>query len=102
MTAITSSAASETERARKRGGGDRGAAAVALHAPDDRLAHAAPVGGHRGRIEAGAAVADVDLHLAVGDLGVDVDGRAAAELRRIDHRLARSGDQRAPALVEIG
>ena len=79
---------------------DRGAAAVARHAPDDRLAYAAPVGGHRGRVEARAAVADEDLQRAVGRLGVDVDGRAAAELRGVDHRLARGGDERLAAPVE--
>ena len=36
----------------------------------------------------------------VGRLGVDVDRRAAAELRRVDHRLARGGHERLAALVE--
>ena len=40
-----------------RGAVDLGAPAVAGHAPDDRLAHAAAVGGDRGGVEAGAAVA---------------------------------------------
>ena len=41
-------------------------AAVALHPADDRLAHAAAVGGHRGRVEAGAAVAHEHLERAPG------------------------------------
>ena len=79
---------------------DRGAPAVAGHAPDDRLAHAAAVVGDGGRIEARAAVAHEDLQRVVGRLGVDVDRRAAAELRRVDHRLARGGDERLAAPVE--
>src|SRR5436189_31631 len=132
MTAMTSSAASETESARNFGGDSsalarrrsiatlrpgssygqrqldlgplagrrahRRPAAVALHPPDDRLAHAAAVVGHAGDVEARPAVADEHLDLALIDLGVDVDGRAAAELRGVDHRLARGGDQRQPAL----
>ena len=40
---------------------DLGAAAVALHPADDRLAHAAAVGRHGGGVEARAAVADEHL-----------------------------------------
>ena len=56
--------------------------------------------GTRGRVEARAAVAHEDLQRVVGRLGVDVDGRAAAELRRVDHRLARGGHERLAAPVE--
>src|SRR3954452_22043159 len=81
---------------------DLGAAAVARHAPDDRLAHAAAVGWQGVGAEAGATVADVDLDLAVERLGVDVDGRAAAELRPGDHRLAGGRDERLELGVEVG
>ena len=69
------------------------AAAVALHAPDDRLAHAAAVGRARapgrspGRGRGRTPPARSSL-----DLGVDATGAAAAELGRVDHRLARGGD----------
>src|SRR4051812_24933944 len=76
--------------------------AVARHPPDDRLAHAAPVPRHVRGHEARAAVAHVDLQLVVEHLGEDVDRRARAELRRVDHRLARRGDQGERGLVELG
>src|SRR5262249_55156018 len=80
---------------------DDGTAAVARHAPDDRLAHAAAVVGQRGRVEAGPAIAHVHLQLAVARLGVDVDRRPAAELRRVDHRLPHGRDERLAARVEL-
>ena len=52
---------------------DLGAAAVALHPADDRLAHAAPVGRHGVGVEPRAAVADEHLGALAGRLGVDVD-----------------------------
>ena len=78
-----------------------GAPAVALHAPDDRLAHAAAVGRHGGGVEARPAVADEDLQALVAGLGVDGDRAAAAELRGVEHRLARGGDQRLAVAIEL-
>src|SRR5690349_6380147 len=75
--------------------------AVSFHATDYRLTDAAAVGGHRRRVETGAAIADEHLELRVGRLGVDVHRPAvAAELRRVVHRLARGGDDRLAGLVE--
>ena len=62
------------------------AAAVALHAADDRLAHPRRSPG-TAAVEPGAAVADEHLRAPRAALGVDVHGRAAAELRRVRHRL---------------
>ena len=82
-------------------GVDRGAAAVALHPPDDRLAHAAPVGRHGGRIEARPAVAHEDLQALAAGLRVDRNrARVAGELRRVEHRLARRRDERLAVAVE--
>ena len=50
-------------------------------------------------LEPGAAVAHEDLRALGARLGVD-GHRAAAVSRRVDHRLARGGDERARALVE--
>src|SRR5262245_53318263 len=70
--------------------------AVARHAPDDRLAHAAPIGGDRVRVEAGAAVAYEDLDPLRRGLGVDGDRRAVAgELGGVGQRLAGGGNERA-------
>ena len=52
---------------------DRRAAAVAFHARDDRVAHAAAVRRHRVGVEARPAVAHEDLGAAVLDLGVERD-----------------------------
>ena len=48
-------------RCRRRARRDAGAAAVALHPPDDRLAHAAAVAGHGAGVEARPAVAHEHL-----------------------------------------
>ena len=65
-------------------------AAVALHAPDDRVAHAAPVGGDRVRVEADAAVAHE--HLARGRARPPRTGRRA----RCRRTSRRSSSPRAP------
>ena len=81
-------------------GDDRGPSAVARHPALDRLAQAR--GGRPGTaraVEAGAAVADVDLDPLAG-LGVDVDAVGAGEARGVGHRLARRGDERRDVFVE--
>src|SRR4051794_4857795 len=74
--------------------------AVARHPPDDRFADAATIGRYGIRIEARTAIAHEDLEPVVARLRVDVHDRAAAELRRVDHRLTRRGHKRPGALVE--
>src|SRR4051794_10670216 len=74
--------------------------AVARHPPDDRFADAATIGRYGIRIEARTAIAHEDLEPVVARLRVDVHDRAATELRRVDHRLARRGHKRPGALVE--
>ena len=49
----------------------------------------------------GPAVAHEHLRAAGAALGVDVHGRAAAELRRVRHRLAGGGDDRLVSAVEV-
>ena len=53
---------------------------MALHAPDDRVAHSAAIGGYPERIEADAPVADEHLDTVRLHLGVKVDALAAREL----------------------
>ena len=68
---------------------------------DDRLSHAAAVGGHRVGVEPAAAVADEDLRPAGVHLGVDGDrAGVGGELGRVGERLAGRGDERLGALVE--
>src|SRR3954467_14267714 len=73
---------------------------MALHPADDRLAHAAAVSGDRGRVEARTTVADEDVETIGGGLCEDVHNRAATELRRVHHRLARCRDKRLSPLIE--
>ncbi len=78
-----------------------GRAAVAFHPADDRLPQPATVGGHGGRVEACAAVADEDLRAVRAHLGVDGDrAGAGCELRRVRERLPRRGNQRTARIVE--
>ena len=78
---------------------DHRAAAVARHPADDRLAHAAAVGGDRRRVEARRRGRGRRPGARRRGLGEDRDRRAAAELGRVDHRLAHGGDQRLAARV---
>src|SRR3954451_7359462 len=80
---------------------DGGAAAVPGHAAHDRLAHAAPVVVDGGRVKAHAAIADEDLGAAVLDLHEQRDRLGAAVTRGVGQGLARCGDQRAVAVVEL-
>ena len=50
-----------------------GAAAVALHAGDDGLAHAVAVGGDGVEVESGSTVPHEDLHPLIGEFGVHTD-----------------------------
>ena len=74
-------------------GVDRRAAAVALHPPDDRLAHAAAVGGHGVEVEARAAVADEDLRRPSAASAYTATGAPPPNLAALTHRLARGGDE---------
>src|SRR5262249_57829137 len=78
---------------------DLGGAAVPLHAPDYRLAHAAAIGGDLVRIEARAAVVNEDASVAVLDLGVEAHRAALrGELDRVGERLPAGGDERLEAI----
>ena len=57
---------------------------MTLEPPDDRLAHAAPVGGHRRGVEAGPAIADehLDAVVAVGDCPLDAQAEALVSAAR--------------------
>src|SRR4051794_33930095 len=68
--------------------------AVALHPPDDRLGQPEPVRLDRRRVEADAAIPDVDRDPLVLDLGVDPDLVGARVLGRVDHCLPRRRNQR--------
>ena len=81
---------------------DRGPSAVPAHAPHDRLAHAAPVSRDRGHVEARAAVAHEHVQPLGRDLGEHVDGRPAAELRRVGHGFAGSRQHGLGGRIERG
>src|SRR5262249_32326229 len=79
---------------------DLGGAAVSLHAPDYRLAHAAAIGGDLVRIEARAAVVDEDASVTVLDLGVEAHRAALrGELDRVGERLPAGGAERLESIV---
>jgi hypothetical protein len=79
-----------------------GAATVAFHPPEDRLAHAEPVGGHVVEVEAGAAVAHEGLDPARPDLDVGRH-RGLPVSHRVEQGLAqRTGPARPVLLVSAG
>jgi hypothetical protein len=77
-----------------------GAAAGAGHAPADRLGDPVSSLGHRVRVEARAAVADVDGDLLVAGVDEGGDLRGARVLRGVRHRLTGGEHERLDPLVE--
>ena len=75
-------------------------AAVARHPVDDAAADAVPVRRDAVDVEAGAAVADEDVHRGVRGLGVDVGALGAGVLGDVDDRLAGGVHDRAQRVVE--
>ena len=75
--------------------------AVALHAANDRVRDAAPVGRDGVGIEAGALVADEGGDRVLLDLDVDADGGAARMDGRVGHRLRACVDEAPQPFVHL-
>ena len=73
---------------------DARVSAETLHPPDDRLAHAAAVGGHGVASKPAPRSRTKTSTSRVVDLGEQVDTLRARELRSVQDRLARRGDER--------